>query len=109
MFESFSAPGFLVQMPCGPRKSGMPDSVEMPAPVSTTIWSAARRRAAGRSSCSASAIARRYAERGAARPEGTGGAPLAAVASTGASSNRDLGWVSLRGDAADLHPLDVLG
>ena len=30
--------GFLVHTPCGPRKSGMPDSVEMPAPVSTTIW-----------------------------------------------------------------------
>src|SRR5437762_7051923 len=36
MFESFSAFGFLVQTPCGPRKSGIPDSVEMPAPVSTT-------------------------------------------------------------------------
>src|SRR5438552_6014768 len=36
MSESFSALGFLVQTPWGPRKSGMPDSVEMPAPVSTT-------------------------------------------------------------------------
>src|SRR6266404_6262324 len=36
MFESFSAFGFFVQTPCGPRKSGMPDSVEMPAPVSAT-------------------------------------------------------------------------
>ena len=31
--------------PCGPRKSGMPDSVEMPAPVSTTICSASRNHA----------------------------------------------------------------
>jgi hypothetical protein len=37
MFESFSACGFFVHTPCGPRKSGIPDSVEMPAPVSTTI------------------------------------------------------------------------
>jgi hypothetical protein len=37
MFESFSASGFFVHTPCGPRKSGMPDSVEMPAPVSTTM------------------------------------------------------------------------
>jgi hypothetical protein len=29
-----SASGFFVQMPLGPRKSGMPDSVDMPAPVS---------------------------------------------------------------------------
>src|SRR4029453_654854 len=36
MLESFSALGSLVQTPCGPRKSGMPDSVEMPAPVRTT-------------------------------------------------------------------------
>src|SRR5436190_19871704 len=36
MLESFSASGFLVQTPCGPRKSGMPESVEMPAPVSAT-------------------------------------------------------------------------
>src|SRR5438105_2453762 len=36
MFESRSAFGFFVQTPCGPRKSGMPDSVEMPAPVSAT-------------------------------------------------------------------------
>ena len=35
----FSAPGFLVHTPCGPRKSGMPESVEMPAPVSTTTRS----------------------------------------------------------------------
>ena len=28
--------GFLVHKPCGPRKSGMPESVEMPAPVRTT-------------------------------------------------------------------------
>jgi hypothetical protein len=37
MFESFSASGFFVQTPFGPRKSGMPDSVEMPAPVSATV------------------------------------------------------------------------
>src|SRR5215467_11073127 len=36
MFESFSASGFFVHTPCGPRKSGMPDSVEMPAPVNAT-------------------------------------------------------------------------
>ena len=32
--------GFLVQTPCGPRKSGMPESVEIPAPVRTVIRSA---------------------------------------------------------------------
>ena len=32
----FSASGLLVHSPCGPRKSGMPESVEIPAPVSTT-------------------------------------------------------------------------
>src|SRR3954468_16306782 len=37
MFESFSAFGSFVQTPCGPRKSGMPDSVEMPAPVRATM------------------------------------------------------------------------
>lgn len=37
MLESFSACGFFVQTPCGPRKSGIPDSVEMPAPVSATM------------------------------------------------------------------------
>src|SRR3954447_16210085 len=41
MFESFSALGSFVQTPCGPRKSGMPDSVEMPAPVSATMRVAA--------------------------------------------------------------------
>src|SRR3954463_8001435 len=40
MLESFSASGFLVHTPCGPRKSGMPESVEMPAPVSATTRSA---------------------------------------------------------------------
>src|SRR5882672_5209639 len=40
MSESFSALGFFVHTPCGPRKSGIPDSVEMPAPVSTTTRSA---------------------------------------------------------------------
>src|SRR5947207_1472227 len=37
MLESRSAFGFVVHTPCGPRKSGMPDSVEMPAPVSATM------------------------------------------------------------------------
>ncbi len=35
-----------VQMPPGERKSGMPDSVEIPAPVNTTVRRAARRSAA---------------------------------------------------------------
>src|SRR5205085_5253137 len=37
MFDIFSATGFLVHRPCGPRKSGMPESVEIPAPVRTTM------------------------------------------------------------------------
>src|SRR5205809_124304 len=37
MFDSLSAFGSLVQTPCGPRKSGIPDSVEIPAPVNATI------------------------------------------------------------------------
>src|ERR1700716_2462617 len=37
MLESFSASGSFVHSPCGPRKSGIPDSVEMPAPVRITI------------------------------------------------------------------------
>src|SRR5438874_141011 len=41
MLESFSASGFFVHTPCGPRKSGMPESVEMPAPVRTTMRRAA--------------------------------------------------------------------
>jgi hypothetical protein len=32
-----SASGSFVQTPSGPRKSAMPESVEMPAPVSATI------------------------------------------------------------------------
>src|SRR3954468_23697566 len=36
MSDIFSASGFFVHSPCGPRKSGMPESVEMPAPVRTT-------------------------------------------------------------------------
>ncbi len=36
----FSARGFFVHTPCGPRKSGMPDSVEIPAPVSITTLAA---------------------------------------------------------------------
>src|SRR4051812_42829479 len=42
MSDIFSASGFFVHRPCGPRKSGMPESVEIPAPVSTTTlraWS----------------------------------------------------------------------
>src|SRR5688500_18292012 len=42
MLESFSAAGFLVHTPFGPRKSGIPDSVEMPAPVSATTDAASR-------------------------------------------------------------------
>src|SRR6478672_2190445 len=37
MCADFSASGFFVHTPLGPRKSGMPESVEMPAPVSTTM------------------------------------------------------------------------
>src|SRR6187549_2026124 len=37
MVACFSASGFFVHTPCGPRKSGMPESVEMPAPVRTTM------------------------------------------------------------------------
>src|SRR6185437_1642344 len=37
MSESFSRLGSFVHTPCGPRKSGMPDSVEMPAPVSARM------------------------------------------------------------------------
>src|SRR5687768_5893023 len=41
MLDIFSASGFLVHTPWGPRKSGMPESVEMPAPVRTTTRRAA--------------------------------------------------------------------
>src|SRR6185503_21323310 len=41
MLDIFSASGFFVHSPCGPRKSGMPESVEMPAPVRTTTRLAA--------------------------------------------------------------------
>ena len=41
MWDARSAPGFFVQRPSGPRKSGMPESVEMPAPVSSTMRRAA--------------------------------------------------------------------
>lgn len=37
MSDASSAPGFFVQSPSGPRKSGIPESVLTPAPVSTTI------------------------------------------------------------------------
>src|SRR4029077_288396 len=40
MFERRSAFGSLVHTPCGPRKSGMPDSVEIPAPVRATTRAA---------------------------------------------------------------------
>src|SRR6185503_4516943 len=40
MLDIFSASGFFVHSPCGPRKSGMPESVEMPAPVRTTTLEA---------------------------------------------------------------------
>src|SRR5688572_19006392 len=46
MFDSRSAFGSRVQTPCGPRKSGMPDSVEMPAPVNATMDSASSTQAA---------------------------------------------------------------
>ena len=36
MWAAFSAAGSLVHRPCGPRKSAMPLSVLIPAPVSTT-------------------------------------------------------------------------
>src|SRR5438093_1153032 len=36
MVAIFSAAGSFVHTPCGPRKSGMPESVEIPAPVSAT-------------------------------------------------------------------------
>src|SRR5215471_10723687 len=32
------APGFRVHTPCGPRKSGIPESVEIPAPVRTVTF-----------------------------------------------------------------------
>src|SRR2546421_8403273 len=41
MVAIFSASGFFVHTPWGPRKSGMPESVEIPAPVSTTMRRAA--------------------------------------------------------------------
>src|SRR5215211_754035 len=41
MFDNRSAFGSRVHTPCGPRKSGMPESVEMPAPVSATTRCAA--------------------------------------------------------------------
>src|SRR5260221_11721164 len=41
MLDIFSASGFFVHSPCGPRKSGMPESVEIPAPLKTTMRLAA--------------------------------------------------------------------
>ena len=53
MSEAFSASGFFVQTPSGPRKSGIPLSVEMPAPVSTVTEAApATRSAAARTAAS---------------------------------------------------------
>src|ERR1700729_595842 len=52
MSEPFSAAGSFVHTPFGPRKSGMPDSVEMPAPVSTTTCCASRSQPAISVSCS---------------------------------------------------------
>src|SRR4029434_2022642 len=45
MVDCFSAAGLRVHTPCGPRKSGMPESVEMPAPVSATMRRAPRTQA----------------------------------------------------------------
>ena len=47
MSLSFSALGFFVHTPCGPRKSGIPESVEIPAPVSTTTRLGVARPSAG--------------------------------------------------------------
>jgi len=54
-----SAPGLRVHTPLGPRKSGMPLSVLMPAPVSTTTRPAAsiqRRAWAIRSACTSDTL-----------------------------------------------------
>ncbi len=56
MFAFSSALGSRVHRPSGPRKSGMPDSVEMPAPVRHTIrWAETTHEAT--SSSAATAIA----------------------------------------------------
>src|SRR5947209_2634664 len=49
MFDIRSAFGLRVHTPCGPRKSGMPESVDMPAPVSTVTAAASRSRSRTRS------------------------------------------------------------
>src|SRR5262249_50010551 len=90
MSESFSAEGSLVQMPCGPRKSGMPDSVEIPAPVSTTICRAPRSRSARRSRGSTSAMAQRYARARATRPGDRGRAARPRARVGGEAAPRDL-------------------
>jgi hypothetical protein len=41
MLDIFSAAGLRVQTPCGPRKSGIPESVEIPAPLNTSTRLAA--------------------------------------------------------------------
>ena len=56
MSESFSASGSFVQTPCGPRKSGIPDSVEIPAPVNATTRCASRNQVLARSRVSVSVI-----------------------------------------------------
>src|SRR5690242_3427417 len=61
MSESFSASGFFVHTPCGPRKSGMPDSVEMPAPVRATIRPASRTRRRTSSSVAMATLNNRHA------------------------------------------------
>ena len=80
----FSAAGFFVHTPCGPRKSGMPDSVEMPAPVRITIARASRSQPAMVSSASVARLRRRRSPAGGYRTRrdagsregnGWGGAP----------------------------------
>ena len=56
MWAAFSAAGSLVQRPCGPRKSWMPLSVLIPAPVSTTTRSACASQPRTWSSPSSSAV-----------------------------------------------------
>jgi hypothetical protein len=55
--DSFSASGFFVHTPSGPRKSGMPESVEIPAPVRTTILRLAATMTRARSTASSNSIA----------------------------------------------------
>ena len=65
MSEAFSASGLRVHTPFGPRKSGMPLSVEMPAPVSTVTEVALATSEAARSTASTrSASIRRASQDG---------------------------------------------